>query len=85
MVALERFDFGGGGLSALVEVLAAARVRDSLTLYHLLPRVSDADRPRVHARLADLVPPPTDVTPDDVQRLDRDNPDAWEERMIVHW
>ena len=85
IAALARFDFGSGGRAALVEVLAMARPRDSLTLYHLLPRATDADRPLVYARLAALVPPPPGVTPDDVQKLDRDKLDTWEERMIAHW
>jgi hypothetical protein len=83
--ALRRFDFEGGGRIALEAVLAVARPRDSLTLYHLLPRTTDVDRPLVYARLAELVPPPPGVTPDDVQKLDHDKLDTWEERMIVHW
>ena len=85
VAALLRFDFGGGGTAALVDVLAAARPRDSLTLYHLLPRTTETDRPLVYARLAALVPPPPEVTPDDVQKLDREKLHAWEERMIAHW
>jgi len=85
VAALQRFDFQNGGHAALVEVLAAARPRDSLTLYHLLPRATDDDRPLVYARLAVLVPPPPGVTPEDVQKLDHDKLDTWEERMIVHW
>ena len=85
IAALARFDAGTGGRDALEAVLAAARPRDSLTLYHLLPRTTDADRALVSARLAELVPPPPGVTPQDAEKLDHDKLDTWEERMIVHW
>lgn len=58
-VALEALDFGGGpgaGEGALDTILAEARPRDTLTLWHLLARVGDADRDRVLGRIVALVP-----------------------------
>ena len=66
--ALARFEAGHDGLDG---VLAEARKRDALTLWHLLPRVSDADRPRLYDRLAALVPPPEGVSRETTLRLDR--------------
>ena len=43
-------------------VLATARRRDALTLWHLLTRGSREERGRVYDRLAALVPPPDGVT-----------------------
>jgi len=60
--ALERFDFSAGGASALAIVLAEARRRDALTLWHLLGRTTDADRGNVYDRLASLVEVPEGVT-----------------------
>jgi hypothetical protein len=68
--ALEQLDFEKGGARALDTVLAAARRRDSLTLWHLLARVSPADWDRVYDRLASLVPPSAGVTRAGVRRRD---------------
>jgi len=60
---------GGGTLgtakmraAALDSVLAEARKRDALTLWHLLGRINNAERARVYDCLAALVPPPAGVT-----------------------
>jgi hypothetical protein len=62
---------------ALQIILPTARHRDALTVWHLLPRVSDSDRPAVYDRLAALVPPPPGATRDGVLRLDRAMLDSW--------
>jgi FecR protein len=63
--------------SALQIVLAEARKRDALTLWHLLSRVDVASRDAVYDRLAQLVPPPHDVTRDGVLHLDPAMLDSW--------
>lgn len=63
--------------SELSTILAESRKRDALTLWHLLSRVSDADRGRVYNRLATLVPPPAKVTRDGVLHLDQQMLDLW--------
>jgi hypothetical protein len=79
--ALSKFDFSATTpqeRNALLGVLLAdARKSDALTLWHLLARVSDADRPGVYDRLAVLAPPPEGVTRDGILRLDREMLDAW--------
>jgi hypothetical protein len=55
---------------ALTAALAAARPSDRATLWHLLPRVNAAQRPRVCDALADAAPLPAGVTRDAVLRLD---------------
>jgi hypothetical protein len=78
---LSRFDFEShtpAERKALLGILLVdARKDDALTLWHLLSRVSDADRPGVYDRLATLAPPPTGVTRDGILRLDRPMLDAW--------
>jgi FecR protein len=79
--ALSKFDFSTSTPSerhGLVGILLSdARKDDALTLWHLLSRVSDADRPGVYDRLASLAPPPAGVTRDGILRLDRAMLDAW--------
>ena len=58
-------------------LLVDARKEDALTLWHLLSRVSDADRPGVYDRLAALAPPPQDVTREGILRLDQKTLDSW--------
>jgi len=52
--AVEAFDRGDHGAAAAI--LAAARERDGLTIWHLLTRVEPAERGAVYDRLAELVP-----------------------------
>jgi hypothetical protein len=63
--------------SALQVVLAQARKRDAITLWHLLSRVQAADRELVYARLAEMVPAPAGVTREGALRLDRAMLDLW--------
>lgn len=80
-LALYRVDFGSLPpdlrAAALDVVIAEARKRDALSLWHLLSRVSDAERPRVYDRLAALVPPPSGVTRESALRLDPKSLDLW--------
>jgi hypothetical protein len=62
---------------ALGIVLQRARERDAMTLWHLIPRVSEADRGAVVDALAARVPMPRDATRDGVMRLDRAALDSW--------
>jgi hypothetical protein len=82
---LARFDFEDGGDPALEALLAGARPRDTLTLWHLLSRVDAPERGRVYERLAALAPPPEGVTREGVTRLDRPMLDAWKDRLENAW
>jgi len=62
---------------ALRTVLRQARPRDGFTLWHLLARVRDEERPMVYDRLAALVRPPAGTTREGVLRLDRAMMDTW--------
>jgi hypothetical protein len=83
--ALAKFDFESGGRDALDTVLAEARPRDTLTLWHLLPRVAGETRSRVYERLAALVPPPAGVTRDGVLRLDAQELETWKDHLHSVW
>jgi hypothetical protein len=79
--ALHSFDFEA--LTAeernktLRAILSEARPRDAFSLWHLLSRVRDDERPRVYDRLASLVPAPAGVTRKGTLELDPPMLDAW--------
>jgi hypothetical protein len=83
--ALTSFDFEQGGEEAFKVVLAEARKRDTLTLWHLLARVNSADRERVYDRLTEFVAPPPDVTRDGVIWLDQQMLESWKSKLEEHW
>ncbi|HEX7287524.1 MAG TPA: FecR domain-containing protein [Candidatus Angelobacter sp.] len=67
----------GDHAAALRVVLAQARRRDAITLWHLLSRVDGAERERVYGRLAEMAPAPAGVTREGIMRLDRGMLDLW--------
>jgi hypothetical protein len=83
--ALAIFDVAESGSdarsNALQTALAKARKRDALTLWHLLARADGDDRLRVYNRLAELIPPPPQATPEAVMRGDRAALDLWWEKL----
>jgi hypothetical protein len=83
--ALAEFDFGKSGDSAVDDVLTEARVRDTLTLWHLLSRVEGAERQRVFNRIVDLVPLPKGVAPDKALQLDPATLKLWREELAWKW
>ena len=83
--ALAAFDFANGGPRALDTVLAEARVRDTLTLWHLLSRVDPAERERVYERIASFAPPPAGVTREKALQLDRETLTRWKDELAWTW
>jgi hypothetical protein len=63
--------------TAIGRLLAEARARDVVTLWHLLSRVEVDQRDRVFDRLAGFVPPPADVTREGVRAGRREMLDEW--------
>jgi hypothetical protein len=79
--ALERFDFENGGDECVKTVIEHAREIDNLTLWHLLPRVSEPLREQVYARMIAHGGPPRGVTREGILRLDKPMLDRWKESM----
>ncbi len=79
--ALRKFDFESESTDAreqaLRTILAQARPRDAFTLWHLLFRVADQQRPLVYDRLSSLVTPPPGVTREGTLDLNPQMMDAW--------
>jgi hypothetical protein len=83
--AVLAFDYRGGGSAALEVVLAEARARDTLTLWHLISRVDERDRPRVFDRIVALVPLPAGVGRDRALALDAATLKLWREELAWNW
>jgi hypothetical protein len=83
--ALIEIDFEKRGSTALETVLSAARVRDTLTLWHLLSRVDRADRLRVYTRMVMLVPLPDGISPAKALQLDPETLKHWREELAWKW
>jgi anti-sigma factor RsiW len=72
----------GGALNV---ILAESRVRDTLTLWHLLSRVGVAERARVYDRIAALTPIPAGVTREKALGLDPTTLTHWREELAWTW
>jgi hypothetical protein len=83
--ALADFDLNSGGDPALAIVLAEARIRDTLTLWHLLSRVDPTAREGVYNRMVDLVPLPNGVEKDKAFQLDPSTLKHWREELAWKW
>lgn len=80
--ALTKLDFAAAAersddVAVLKQLLSEARLRDTLTLWHLLYRTKERERVLVYERLAALAPPPLGVTREGVLQLD--------EKMLRLW
>jgi hypothetical protein len=83
--AVQQFDATPGLTAAVDTMLAEARPRDTLTLWHLLPRVAAPQRRQVADRVIELAGMPADVGLEDVMRLDRASLDRWLADLELDW
>jgi len=83
--AVENFGFEKAGESALTIILGEARVRDTLTLWHLLFRVEAEDRARVYDRMASLTPVPAGVSREQALNLDPETLRRWKDELAWTW
>jgi ferric-dicitrate binding protein FerR (iron transport regulator) len=83
--ALERYAFETGGSDDLSIILGGARVRDTLTLWHLLSRVPVEERERVYDRMAALTPVPEGVSREQALQLDAETLKRWREELAWTW
>jgi hypothetical protein len=74
-----------GKVTPLKTLLVNARVRDTLSLWHLLSRVDISDRPLVYDRMAALVPPPSSVTREGVLQLNKLMLQLWKDKLETTW
>ena len=71
--------------SALDAILAEARPRDTLSLWHLLWRADPAVRARIYDRMAVLTPVPAGVSREQVLKLDPQTMQHWREELAWTW
>jgi FecR protein/Putative zinc-finger len=83
--ALETFGFEKDGTDDLRIILSEARVRDTLSLWHLLSRVDASDRARVYDRIAALTPVPAGVSREQALRLDPETLKRWKDELAWTW
>jgi len=88
--AITKFDFEPADsdwskIPSLDLMLAEARPRDTLTLWHLLSRVEGKDRERVYDRMVALVPAPAALERERVLRLDEYMLEFWKDALTNVW
>ncbi len=83
--ALSDFDFTNGGSAALNLVRSQSRVRDTLTLLHLLSRTDPQERLRVFDRMVALASLPDGISRDKVLQLDKDTLSRWKQELSSGW
>jgi hypothetical protein len=69
----------------LESLIRASRVRDALSLWHLLPRLDPDSRGLIYDRLARFLPPPPEVTRQGIAALDPKMLDAWKQVVSQLW
>lgn len=83
--ALSAFDFENGGSEALRVILSESRVRDTLTLWHLLSRVDPDERVHVFDRMVELTPLPDGISREKVLDLDKNTLERWRQELAWKW
>jgi predicted anti-sigma-YlaC factor YlaD len=83
--AVDDFDNGKDPSRALDVVIRESRIRDTLTLWHLLSRVDMPERQRVYERIAQFEPPPSSVSRERILALDADALRRWREELAWKW
>ena len=84
--ALTSFDFEKSrDKGELDTILAESRVRDTLTLWHLLSRVDASERARVFDRMVQMVPLPNGVSREKALQLDPETLKLWREELAWKW
>jgi len=86
--ALKKIDFDKDPTSrtaALDSMLSQSRAKDTLTLWHLLPRVNDDERVRVYEKMQSLTPPPAGITREGVLKLDQKMLEQWRYALQGSW
>jgi anti-sigma factor RsiW len=83
--ALEVLGLEKSGNDELGTILSASRVRDTLTLWHLISRVDAGDRGRVFDRIATLAPVPAGVSRAQALKLDPETLQRWKDELAWKW
>jgi anti-sigma factor RsiW len=83
--AIDNFAAAKSASASLDSILTTARVRDTLTLWHLLWRVGIRDRARIYDRIAALTPVPAGISREKALKLDPDTLTLWKDELAWTW
>lgn len=83
--ALAALDRDPADAAALDALLGSARDRDTLSLWHLLPRIGEEGRGRIVDALAAAAPSPPGVTREGILALEEGMLEAWREVLEGRW
>ena len=83
--AIDDFDAGKNVAQSLDVILKESRIRDTLTLWHLLSRVDGANRIRVFDRIAAFEPLPDGISREQILALNADALREWREELAWKW
>ncbi len=83
--ALYKFDFENGRDNSLKKILAAARKGDTLTLWHLLSRVSGDERKKVLDKIISFKSLPKTVKREEILRLNKEMLDELRYEIEGFW
>ncbi len=83
--AIENFGHEKAVDSGIEEILQEARVRDTLSLWHLLSRVEGHDRERVYDRMVALTPLPAGLSRELALKLDSETLTRWKDALAWTW
>jgi ferric-dicitrate binding protein FerR (iron transport regulator) len=82
---IDSLDDGPERMRQIEIVIRESHIRDALTLWHLIPRVDTQARGMIYDRLAQLLPPPPEVTRDGIVALNPKMLDAWRKVVSQLW
>jgi hypothetical protein len=86
--SLKIVDFDGDPATkkiAFEKMLSHSRNRDTLTLWHLLPRVDTEERGKVYNKMATFTPPPQGVTREGILQLNGEMMESWRVELEKTW
>ncbi len=82
---LYKFDFENGGEKSLEILLKNPNIKTSITLWHLLSRVSENDREEVFNKLNSVVKIPKEATKEGILNLDKEMLTFWRLTIEEKW
>lgn len=82
---LRKFDFESGGEKHLDSIIENAKAKDTLTLWHLLSRVSENDREKVFNKIHRFAKLPYGVNKKGILELDKNMLDEWRYEIELDW
>jgi hypothetical protein len=83
--ALNRLDMNQGTKEDLLEILRLSQAKDTLTLWHLLPRINASWRSDVLTAIAQFAPLPSTVSEKDILAADKEALNVWRRSLIQFW